>query len=136
VGTADGLACRRRQRRTKGTVLAFSDELDAWTKSQFKNGHQSELELLRSEVAELRRENKRLCAQLEAAEGAAMVIQANGSAHAEWLSDELLWKRCYLAIEKSIHTRLCSAEVIEMSRNLQLLRDLSVKKTGQLMSIN
>ena len=63
-----GLPVRRPQSPVKGVVLALTDELDLWVRSQFENGSESELELLRSELAEVRQENKQLRTTLERAE--------------------------------------------------------------------
>src|SRR5512135_1628477 len=58
-----GLPVRRPHGRLKGTVLAFSDDIDTWLQSEF--GRDTELDKLRTEVVSLREENKRLREALE-----------------------------------------------------------------------
>jgi len=72
-----GLPVRRPQSHVKGVVLALTDELDLWVRSQFENGSESELKLLRTELAEVRQENKQLRTTLERAESAAIAVSPN-----------------------------------------------------------
>ena len=61
------LPVRRPARRTKGTVFALTEELDAWLHQQHKRQRDNlftELERLRIALAELRAENEALRAQL------------------------------------------------------------------------
>jgi hypothetical protein len=72
------LPVRRPQSRLNGVVLVLSDELDLWVRSQFENGSESELMLLRSELVEVKKENKQLRTNLERAE--AQLKYCSGSA--------------------------------------------------------
>jgi hypothetical protein len=65
-----GLPVRRLNGRKKGTVLAFSDEIDVWMRSYSEDDGKSELELLRKELAEVKNQNRLLRARLERAERA------------------------------------------------------------------
>lgn len=54
---------RRPGNRSKGTVLAFTDEIDSWMHSQFAPngaGSEGEVERLRTEVERLAAENRKL----------------------------------------------------------------------------
>jgi hypothetical protein len=73
-----GLPVHRPQERVKRMVLAFTDELDVWLRSQFNNRGKSELELLRSHLAELTQENETLRAKLAIAESAARILSPSG----------------------------------------------------------
>ena len=89
-----GLPVRRPDRRTKGMILAYTDELDEWTRSQFRSTHKSEVELLRDQIAELRLENERLLTQV-AAQSVTAHTPPKGYPHPQPLADELLWRQCY-----------------------------------------
>jgi hypothetical protein len=118
-----GLPVRRPHGQQGGVVLAFSDEVDAWVRSHFEGGRQSELEILREELAEVKTQNRVLRARLERAERAATVIRWNGNASVEhWAVDIVLLERAFHAIEKSNAIRLHSAELIGLSRSTKALR--------------
>ena len=54
---------RRPAHRARGTVLAFTDEIDSWMRSQFapsEAGSECEVERLRAEVKRLLAENQQL----------------------------------------------------------------------------
>jgi hypothetical protein len=112
---------RRPQEHGKSPLLAFSDEIDVWVRSHFQSEAKSELEVLRKELAEVKRQNRLLRAQLERerAERAATFIQLSGTADVEGWMDEMWWKRALQAVEKSIAIRLQSAELIDRSRSVQ-----------------
>jgi hypothetical protein len=107
-----GLPVRRPDGRAKGTVLAFSEELDTWLKSNFSNGHTSELQLLRRELAELKQENNRLRSWVN-------IVRERGL-----VGDEALSRRCSAAVDTSLRTRLRTTEVMEDSRKLQAVLGL------------
>jgi hypothetical protein len=117
-----GLPVRRPQGRGNGVVLAFSDEIDVWMRSHFEGEAKSELEVLHKELAEVMKQNKLLRARLERAERAVTFIQLNGTADVEHWMDEAWRKRCSHAVERSTAIRLQSAELINLSRNMQELR--------------
>ena len=129
-----GLPVRRLQRPEKASVLAFSDEIDVWMRSHFQSEGKSELEVLRKELAEVKRQNELLRATLERerAERAATFVQLNGPADLDGWMDEWLWKRVSRAVERSNEIRLQSAELIELSRHMQELRRMQRVQTLKL----
>ena len=127
-----GVPVRRPQGRENGVVLAFSDEIDVWMRSHFEGEAKSELEVLRQELAEVKEQNKLLRASLEGAERAVAFIHLNGSADVELWMDEGWRKRCSHAVERSTAIRLQSAELINLSRNMQELRRMQREQALQL----
>ena len=60
-----GLPVRRPSLRKKGVVLAFPEELDVWVRSQFQPTRGQDVQTLRRELAELKKENQLLRAELQ-----------------------------------------------------------------------
>ncbi|HVT98477.1 MAG TPA: hypothetical protein VHE33_13320 [Acidobacteriaceae bacterium] len=69
-----GLPVRRPSSGSHHAVFAIAEEIDAWARGQAR-AERSELERLRVEVAELRKENATLRAQLREADPSAPDIQ-------------------------------------------------------------
>ena len=107
------LPVRRPRERARSLVLAFPEELDAWVRSRFESKGESEIDGLRRKVNTLEKQNKMLRTKLASARGAA--TEAN--AIAAELED-----RCYRAVRRNVELRLQTAELVELSRNLQFLR--------------
>lgn len=116
-----GLPVRRSRGCTKGTVLAFADELDVWIKSQFERKAESEVEALRRELAEIKKENQNLRVTLKQAEPRVGIITPNETISADG-PPQPTWPRYFRAIERSAAIRLLSAEIIEMSQSMRVLR--------------
>lgn len=119
-----GLPVRRPNGHVKGVVLAFSDELDTWMHSHFEYEGEPELERLRRELAEVKKENSLLRAALERAVSPANVVMPDGFREIDRVTEKMLWRRCSIAVERSSSLRLLCAEIIDMSRNLKELRKL------------
>ena len=62
--TAIGFPARRESSHAKGTVIAFTDEIDSWLHSRFSSPLKSQLEDLRQTVNRLSEENEDLRRQL------------------------------------------------------------------------
>ena len=108
------LPVRRPHGRRKGIVLALSDDIDAWLRSAYEDT--SELDKLRTELASLKKENERLRDTMK------RIVTPNGFADPDDpMTDELFWRRCAAAVERSAAIRLHTAEVMEMSRKLKAI---------------
>ena len=125
-----GLPVRRPHGQGQGLVRAFSNEIDVWMRSHFDSEGKSELEVLRQELAEVK--DKLLRVRLERAERAPTFIQLNGTADVEDWMDEGWRKRCSHVVERSTAIRLQSAELINLSRNMQELRRMQREQSLKL----
>ena len=113
-----GLPVRRPMGRVRGMVLSYTDELDAWMQTRFKDKTESELDTLRRRMNEVKKENEVLRLALQAA------VMASGSIEVDRATEDLLWRRCSLAVERSAAIRLRSAELLDLSKNLREVRSL------------
>ena len=112
-----GVPVRRSHGLAKSSVLAFTGEIDAWMRCHFEGGRQSELEILRKELAQVKRQNKLLRARLELAERAATVIRLNGNASVEHRAvDKVLLERAFHAIERGSAAVTHKAACVELTR--------------------
>lgn len=118
-----GLPVRRPRERERGIVLATTDALDGWLNTTFAAGGENELQRLRDQIANLRNENEVLRAQLKVqnATTTRLVVPGISLGYGD-STDGQVFKRCSEAIERSIQIRLHSAEVLDMARNLKVLR--------------
>jgi len=72
---------------------------------------------LRSELAEVKKQNQLLLAKSNGAERAATFVQLNERADVEQWTDEVLRKRCAQAVERNNAIRLRSRELRELFMN-------------------
>ena len=122
-----GLPVRRPHGRKTGVVLADSDEIDVWLHSRCEAKGKSDFEILRSELAKVKKQNQLLLAKLEYAERAANFVRLNKTADVEHWMDEVLRKRCSQAIEKNNAIRQRSMELIDRAQNMQAI----LRKQGE-----
>jgi hypothetical protein len=122
----------RRLNQQPSSVFAFTEEIDRWMHAQAFNGGgelhpgnhaadaekltlQAENQALKRQIAELRTELESLRHELKK-----RLFAGNNSPTAVEAND--LFARCEILLRKSEKTRLDTAELLDLSRNLSVLR--------------
>jgi hypothetical protein len=113
-----GLPVRRPHGRSKGTVLALTDELDAWVRSQFSS-EDSGLKTVVRELEEVKKQNE----VLRLAAVSRHAIPPTGFADTGADIDDSVLQRCTLAIARNSAIRLEVADIIKVSQRDRALRE-------------
>lgn len=101
-------------------------------RSHFEGAGKSELEVLRKELAEVKKQNKLLRARLECAERASTLIRLRGTADVDQWINEMWRMRGSHAVERSSVIRKHSAGLIEMSQHIREPRSMQREQTLKL----
>jgi hypothetical protein len=105
-------------RRSKGTVLALTDELDACVRSQFSS-EDSGLKTVVRELEEVKKQNE----VLRLAAVSRHAIPPTGFADTGADIDDSVLQRCTLAIARNSAIRLEVADIIKVSQRDRALRE-------------
>lgn len=108
------LPIRRPRGGARGVVAAFTEELDAWARSQFK-AKESSLDPVLKELSQLKKDNEGLRAMLE------KVSNSKDSTAVALSADVSLQKRCLEVLQRSRYLRLECTELLATSRKIQAL---------------